>query len=410
MTAPAVTTTAILEQYAAHLAQPAAPPPDEPWAVQSLADGAAGISLLHIEMASRYGDSWRPAHQWITAAAAGQTSAADTTGLFLGAPAIGFVLTTVPPPFQHLYDPARRTLHQHITALAHRRVDAALTRIRKGDLPTFAEYDLFYGLAGIGAYLLRADPEGLALESVLRYLVALTRPLDPGGHGLPGWWVRHDPARGESPHFPGGHGNFGAAHGITGPLLLLAQALRRGITVSGHHEAMWTICEHLDVWCRLSPSGPWWPEHISRRDFDRGRPHHDTPARPSWCYGTTGIARAGQLAGLALRAPDLQAFYEDALYRALTDPEQLAHVTDSGLCHGWAGIYQTATRAAADALDPRLQTLPKRLGDTLAAHAQPSGLHATGLINGDAGTALALTTYASQQAPITGWDSCLLIN
>lgn len=409
MTAP-TTTAAILEQYTAQLAEPAPPPPDEPWAVQSLADGAAGISLLHIEMASRYGDSWHPAHRWITAAAAGHISAADTTGLFLGAPAIGFVLTTVPRPFQHLYDPARRTLHQHITDLAHRRVDAALTRIRKGDLPAFAEYDLFYGLTGIGAYLLRADPEGLALERVLRYLVALTRPLASGGLGLPGWWVRHDPARGESPHFPGGHANFGAAHGITGPLLLLAQALRRGITVNGHHEAMWTICEHLDVWCQLSPSGPWWPEHISRRDFGRGRPHHDTPTRPSWCYGTTGIARAGQLAGLALRAPDLQAFYEDALYRTLTDPEQLAHVTDSGLCHGWAGIYQTAFRAAADALDPRLQTLPKRLGDPLAAHAQPGGLHATRLINGDAGTALALTTHASQQAPITGWDACLLIN
>ncbi|MCX5100412.1 lanthionine synthetase C family protein [Streptomyces sp. NBC_00439] len=410
MTALTATTAAVLKQYTAQLAEPAPPPPDEPWTVQSLADGAAGISLLHIEMASRYGDSWRPAHRWITAAAAGQISAADTTGLFLGAPALGFVLTTVPPPFQHLYDPARGTLHQHITDLAHRRVDAALTRIRKGDLPTFAEYDLFYGLTGIGAYLLRADPEGLALERVLRYLVALTRPLASGGLGLPGWWVRHDPARGESPHFPGGHANFGAAHGITGPLLLLAQALRRGITVDGHHEAMWTICEHLGVWCQLSPSGPWWPEHVSRRDFGRGRPHHDTPARPSWCYGTTGIARAGQLAGLALRAPDLQAFYEDALYRALTDPEQLAHVTDTGLCHGWAGIYQTATRAAADALDPRLQTLTKRLGDTLAAHAQPGGLHTTGLINGDAGTALALTTYASPQAPITGWDACLLIN
>ncbi|MFD4210523.1 lanthionine synthetase, partial [Micromonospora tulbaghiae] len=63
----------------------------------------------------------------------------------------------------------------------------------------------------------------------------------------------------------------------------------------------------------------------------------------------------------------------------------------------------------ADALDPRLQTLPKRLGDTLAANAQP-GLPKPGLINGDAGTALALTTYASQQAPISGWDACLLIN
>lgn len=409
MTAPAATTAAILEQYTAHLTQPAPPPPDELWTVQSLADGAAGISLLHIEMASRHGGSWRPAHRWITAAAAGHISAADTAGLFLGAPALGFVLTTVPPSFQHLYEPARRTLHQHITDLTHRRVDTALTRIRKGDLPTFAEYDLFYGLTGIGAYLLRTDPEGLPLERVLKYLVALTRPLVPDGRGLPGWWVRHDPARGESPHFPGGHGNFGAAHGITGPLLLLAQAMRRGITVSGHREAIWSICEHLDAWCQLGPSGPWWPEHISRRDLDLGRPHHDAPTRPSWCYGTTGIARAGQLAGLALRAPDVQAFYEDALYRALTDPEQLAHVTDSGLCHGWAGIYQTATRAAADARDPRLQTLPKRLGDTLAANAQPC-LPGPGLINGDAGTALALTTYASQQAPISGWDACLLIN
>ncbi|MBP0455968.1 lanthionine synthetase C family protein [Streptomyces montanisoli] len=409
MNAP-TTAASLLEQYTDRLADPPAPPPDEPWAVQSLAEGAAGISLLHIEMAARYGRPWHPAHRWITAAAAGSVSAADTAGLFLGAPAIGFVLATVPPAYQHLYAPAHRTLHQHITALAHRRVEAARTRISNRGLPTFAEYDLFYGLTGIGAYLLRADPGGAALECVLGYLVDLTRLLAPGGHSLPGWWVRHDPARGESPLFPGGHANFGAAHGITGPLLLLAQALRRGITVEGHREAVLAVCEHLDAWCQYAPSGPWWPEHISRRDLEGGRPHHDAPARPSWCYGTTGIARAGQLAGIALRAPDLQAFYEDALYRALTDPAQLAHVTDAGLCHGWAGIYQTAYRAAADARDPRLHALPNRLGKTLAGHARPGGPAPSGLINGEAGTALALATYASQQAPTTGWDACLLIN
>ncbi|MGC5361980.1 lanthionine synthetase C family protein [Streptomyces sp. DT24] len=410
MTAPTTTVVPPLEQYAGHLAHPPSPPPDEPWAMQSLADGAAGISLLHVEMADRHGSSWQPAHRWITAAASGHISAADTTGLFLGAPAVGFVLTTVPPAHQHLYEPARGTLHRHITALAHRRVDAALARINNRVLPTFAEYDLFHGLTGIGAYLLRADPGSAALERVLRYLVTLTRPLDSRSGSLPGWWVDHDPARGESPLFPGGHANFGAAHGITGPLLLLAQTMRRDIIVDGHREAVLSICEHLGTWCRHAPSGPWWPEHISRHDLERGRPHHDAPARPSWCYGTTGIARAGQLAGVALRAPDVQAFYEDALYRALTDPVQLARVTDTGLCHGWAGIYQTVTRAAADARDPRLRTLPERLGNTLAARARPGGLPANGLINGDAGTALALTTFASQQAPTTGWDACLLID
>jgi hypothetical protein len=403
-------TAAILEQYTAHLAEPPPPPPKEPWAVQSLADGAAGISLLHIETASRYGGSWRTAHRWITNAASGPISAADQAGLFLGAPAVGFILTAVPPAYQHLYASARTTLHQHITDLANRRVDAALARIGRGDLPTFAEYDLFYGLTGIGAYLLRTEPEGPALERILQYLVALTRPLAPDGRGLPGWWVRHDPARGQSPYFPGGHGNFGAAHGITGPLLLLAQALRRGITINGHQDAMFTICAHLDTWCQHGGSGPWWPEHISRRDLDRGHPHHAAPARPSWCYGTTGIARAGQLAGLALRSPTIQKFYEDALYRALTDPSQLAQVTDNGLCHGWAGIYQTAHRAASDALDPQLRTLPDRLGGPLTAPDRLGSSSSPGLINGVAGTALALTTFASQQAPITGWDACLLIN
>ncbi|GHE98125.1 lanthionine synthetase [Streptomyces griseoluteus] len=410
MTTLATTAAAFLKQYTAHLAEPPPPPPEEPWAVQSLADGAAGISLLHIETASRYGGSWLSAHRWITSAASRPISAADQTGLFLGAPAVGFLLSAVPPAYQHLYASAHTILHQHITDLANRRADAALARIGRGDLPSFAEYDLFYGLTGIGAYLLRTEPEGPALQRILQYLVALTRPLALTGRGLPGWWVRHDPGRGESPHFPGGHGNFGAAHGITGPLLLLAQAMRHGITVHGHQDAMFTICEHLDAWCQHDESGPWWPEHISRRDLDRGHPHHDAPTRPSWCYGTTGIARAGQLAGIALRSPTLQKFYEDALHRALSDPAQLALVTDNGLCHGWAGIYQTAHRAAADALDPRLHNLAKRLGDALIASGQPCPSSAPGLINGAAGTALALTTFASQQAPTTGWDACLLIN
>ncbi|MFI0941912.1 lanthionine synthetase C family protein [Streptomyces sp. NPDC021020] len=362
-----------------------------------------------MESSGRHARPWHAAHRWITAAASGQVSAADTAGLFLGAPAVAFLLSTVPPEFDHLYARARRTLDQHVLALAHRRTDAALACIRRGDLPTFAEYDLFYGMTGIGAYLLRVDPGSSALDRVLRYLVLLTRPLTSEGRELPGWWVRHDPQRGNSPHYPGGHANLGAAHGITGPLLLLAQALRRGVEVKGHRDAVRAICAHLDSWRQDSEAGPWWPEHLSRRDLDRGVPHRHRSARPSWCYGTTGIARAGQLAGIALHDAELQRAYEDALYRALSDPAQLANVTDAGLCHGWAGIYQTASRAAADALDERLCGLLRPLGNAFLAHAQ-HGPADPGLLNGAAGTALALSTLATQQPPSTGWDACLLID
>jgi hypothetical protein len=395
------TTVETVLQVTRHLTGPAPPPPDQPWAVQSLADGAAGTALLHVEAARSHAQPWRAAHRWISAAVSIQVSAADTTGLFLGAPAIGFLLSTPPPEFDHLYVQARRTVHQHVLALAHRRTDAALARIHCGDLPTFAEYDIFYGLTGI---------EDEAFGRILRYLVALTRPLARGARGLPGWWVRHDPQRGHSPHFPGGHGNLGAAHGITGPLLLLAQALRRGIEVPGHRDAIRIICDHLDTWRQETETGPCWPEHLSRRDLDHRHTHRPHDARPSWCYGTAGIARAGQLAGIALRDTGLQTFYEDALYRALSDPAQLANVTDASLCHGWAGIYQTAVRAAADARDPRLRLLLRPLGDALLDHARPDPTEAPGLLNGLAGTALALSTLATQQPPSTGWDACLVIN
>ncbi|MQS37640.1 lanthionine synthetase C family protein [Streptomyces katsurahamanus] len=407
MTAPALE---LLQRIAERLADPVPPPADEPWRAQSLAEGAAGIALLHIERARLGLAPWKYAHRWITQAVAGEVSAADTTGLFLGAPAVAFLLSTTPPSAEHLYADARATLHRHITELAHRRTDAALERIHHEGPVSFAEYDVFYGLTGIGAYLLRTDPGGAALERVLGYLVALTRPLGEDHRGLPGWWVDHGPNREHSADFPGGHGNLGVAHGITGPLLLLAQALRQGVAVPGQPEAIRTICDHLDTWQQQGESSPWWPEHLTRHDLTTGRPHQPGPARPSWCYGTTGIARAGQLAGIALNDVKLQAVHEDALHRALTDPTQLASITDNGLCHGWAGVYQTAVRAAHDAHDPRLRTLPALLGTAFRDRAHPAGDRNPGFLNGDAGTALALTTLTTQQTPTSGWDACLLID
>ncbi|MGG8408261.1 lanthionine synthetase C family protein, partial [Streptomyces sp. 12297] len=385
---------------------PQPPPDEEPWQAQSLADGAAGTALLHIEHARRGLASWRPAHQWITQAAAGDIEASDTSSLYLGAPAVAFLLSTTPPDTQHLYQGAAAALHRNVTALAHRRTDAALARVRAGAPAEFAEYDLLHGLTGIGAYLLRTDRDSSAFGRILSYLVTLTTARRDR---LPGWWVGHDPRRGQSLRFPGGHGNLGAAHGITGPLLLLAQAARRGITVDGQQDAIRTICDHLAAWQQDTGTGPWWPEHLTRADVADGRlTHNHGPGRPSWCYGTPGIARAGQLAAIALADPALQQHYEHALARALTDPVQLAQVTDPGLCHGWAGIYQSAARAAADCHTPALKTLLQPLGDALTSHAR----HATGpgFLNGAAGTALALTTHTTGQPPTSGWDACLLVD
>lgn len=406
MTAVMEQAGALVEELAAVLAQPSASPAEEPWAGQSLATGAAGITLFHIEQAAAGRATWRAAHRWIGQAAAGDITATDSTGLYLGVPAVAYVLQSVPRSVEHLYRDAHATLHAHVVNLAHRRVDSALARMYRGAHPTFAEYDTFYGLTGIGAYLLRTDPHGSAMEKVLRYLVSLTHPLDSDGLSTPGWWVDHDTRRTDS--LPGGHGNLGAAHGITGPLLLLAQAHRRGIQVDGQSEAIHAICEHLDAWRQESDTGPWWPEHLTLTDLKTGRPHQHGPARPSWCYGTPGIARAGQLAAVALADRALQHRYEDALHQCLSDPVQLGRITDTSLCHGWAGLYQTVYRAAQDARTPHLGSQLPALAKALITQAH-SELPAAGFLDGTAGCALALTTIATNQAPTTEWDTCLLL-
>jgi hypothetical protein len=381
--------------------------PDQPGRAQSLALGTAGVALLHIERAHLGLGTWANAHAWVRTATAGEISAADTAGLYVGAPAISFILHAASTDGTDRYAPAVVALDTQVVALAHRRVDAALARIDRGDLPAFAEYDLLYGLAGIGQLLLRYVPAHDALERILGYLVRLAEPLYIDGTVLPGWWASHDPD--SLLHTPGGHANFGLAHGITGPLALLSLALLRGIAVDGQIEAIGEICAHLDAWRHDDEYGPWWPQWITRDECRAHRTSQAGPQRPSWCYGTPGIARAQQVAALAIGDAARQRQAEYALSACLSDPAQLARITDIGLCHGWAGLYQTAWRAAQDALTPTISARLPDLAGLLVRHAETAACNQQGLLDGAAGLALALHTATDAMPPISGWDSCLLI-
>ncbi|MGM1058376.1 lanthionine synthetase C family protein [Saccharothrix sp. Mg75] len=407
-----MTTTASLAHAAEHHARLLhTPPPRTPaddWAAQDLATGSAGIALAHIERARSGLDTWQTAHAHIRAAATTPLSDHDSAALFLGAPALLFVLDAAAGSSDR-YRTGLADLDAPVTRLAHRRAHNALARTDTARPAAFGEYDVFSGLSGLGALLLRRDPGGSALERILHYLVALTRPLTVDNEVLPGWWVGHDPHR-ETPPGHRGHANFGAAHGITGPLALLAHAARRGITVEGHHQAIIDICQWLEHWRRDGDAGPWWPEHLDIIELRTGRTRQTGPGRPSWCYGTPGIARAGQLAAIALGDHVLQDHYERALLACLGDDTQLARLTDAGLCHGLAGTFQTFWRAAADATTPALHEQLPRLADALLAAAARPHQHGPGLLNGTAGIALALHTAATDTAPSCGWDACLLID
>jgi lantibiotic biosynthesis protein len=391
-----------------------------PWWRQSLAHGAPGVALLHIEHAAAGLASWQRAHDWLTCVARTPVTAGADSHLFYGAPALAHALACAAAHRPGSYARALDALDQAIAAHARVRADQAHSRIDAGQLPALAEFDVIRGLTGVGSYLLRRDPEGKAVRAVLEYLVRLTEPVTVDGQTLPGWWTAAGPSGRESDRFVGGHSNLGVAHGIGGPLALLARALRQGITVAGHRAAIGRICGWLDRWC--ADSVPAWPYWVNRPQFRAGRREFPGPQRLGWCYGTAGLARAQQLAALAIGDSARRTLAEHALIQALADPAQRALTTGPSLCHGYAGLAHIAAVAAADAgpaTADRLRALVPGLLDAV----QPAGIDpgfsaacllgeagcGPGFLEGASGVALAVMAPSFQVASHSGWDTCLLI-
>jgi hypothetical protein len=424
MTRPTATT---LPQ---HLAQKAAaasttisqalhdPPPPETgddrsptsprWRGQSLSKGAAGVAILHGLRARAELADPTAVHAWLHAATREPLSAGHGAGLWYGATAVAFGIREAVPG---RYDQAARRLEQAVAKLVDTRLRAAADRMDAALRPSLSEYDLVRGLTGLGAYLLRHDPGSLRLRRVLEYLVHLTDPVparDEAGSSVPGWWTGDVPSGQSSDAFVGGHADLGAAHGVTGPLALLSLAARGGITVGAHSEAIDKIATWLETWRQDGPTGPWWPERLTLAELRTGHFRQAGPRRPSWCYGTPGIARALQLAGIATSNHARQDQAEEALARCLADPAQLAQLTDPAVCHGWAGVVATTWHAAADERSDVLTSHLSPLLNTLLATAPgPSEVEEPiGLIEGSAGVAAVLHLAATGTG---GWETCLLI-
>ncbi|ABD13347.1 hypothetical protein Francci3_3997 [Frankia casuarinae] len=177
--------------------------------------------------------------------------------------------------------------------------------------------------------------------------------------------------------------------------------LSDGIKVDGQTEAITRICWWLDAWEQQKPGGgSWWPQIVTLTDLDRGTTSQLGPLRPSWCYGTPGIARSQQLAARALHEPARQRRAETAFLDCLNDPTQLSRLTDRSLCHGTGGLLATARNIAADALTPISLTQPQLLHQPAAAEDDEP----PGFLVGSAGADLATTATTT-----TSWDACLLL-
>ncbi|MGC4939276.1 lanthionine synthetase C family protein [Kribbella sp. DT2] len=409
MTRTATALQALADDITTSLTSPATAPTvghgSHAYLPQSLAGGAAGIALLHAEYSFTRPEHHTTLHTWLTSAAGGDLNGSTSAGLFFGVPALAFV-TAAAAKATGQYRHALAQLTAAAQDLTRLRLAAAHSRIDKGDLPALAEFDLIRGLTGLGAYHLHHEPEHDITRAVLTYLVRLTEPHAPTGR--PGWWTDHGPNGQPPTSYSGGHGNLGLAHGITGPLALLSLALRAGIVVPGHRDAIARICRWLDTWQQDHPTGPWWPRTITLDEAKAQRCDQPGPLQPSWCYGTPGIARSQQLAALATGDTTRRRTAETALLGCITDPDQFARIDGPSLCHGSAGLLHTTWRVAREAETGDLTAQLANLAKLFNNHLQTAP-RSTELLEGSVGAALAALTATTGQPPRSSWDTCLLL-
>ncbi|WP_232668785.1 lanthionine synthetase C family protein [Pseudonocardia sp. TRM90224] len=382
------------------------------WDPVALSDGLPGVTLLFAELAAADGSLRAVAHAHLGAALNAPAPPAGQ-GLYRGPAALAFA-THCAATFGG-YGTLLDQLDAAVARSATARAQSDRERIAAGEaIGWWGGYDVITGAAGLGRYLLaRLSRTGrlsrsasadvhAALVAVLETLVAIADA------GRPAWWARH----GGSATGAGGI-DLGLAHGVAGPLALLALAQRAGVAVAGQHEAAAQIVDVLEEHRILDAAGPFWPSS------DGGE---RTRFRDVWCYGAAGVGRALHLAGDTFGEPHWTELARSALAGALSTAGS-ASITDFSLCHGWAGLLQICTRMAHDTGEPPYAESASTIADRIAAAFSPEApfgyrytypqhplpLDRPGFLEGAAGIALALHSHNTGRPPTTGWDAALLL-
>nr|WP_179419278.1 lanthionine synthetase C family protein [Streptomyces sp. TLI_235] len=391
------------------------------WDPVSLAQGNTGQALLCAQLHSCFpGEGWdRAGHAHLSrSVAAVERRGGAPAGVFGGLSGVAFAAELLRDG-RH-YRNLRGVLDGRIAVACLAR--AALLPGR-GGVPVSA-FDLISGLSGIAAYLLPPGtdrPPHPALPHVLRALVGLA--LADGAP--PAWYtpapLLHDEEQARS--YPLGNLNCGLAHGIPGPLALMALASGQGVEVDGLTPAVRVLARWLLSHREDDEAGPNWPAVVPLVHGEPGltEGRAGRPTRNAWCYGSPGIARALWLAGRALDDEELRRTAVETMEAVYRRPVHERLIESPTLCHGIAGLLQVTLRFARDTGSPVFTEAAADLAEQILARVDPErpmGIAAVepggnlvdqpGFLDGASGVALVLLAAATHREPV--WDRVLALS
>ena len=390
------------------------------WIPHDVAQGDTGLALFCGYLDQCFPDTgWDlRAHECLIAATGELAGQQLPLSLFSGLSGLGFVahqLRRNQARYERLMTAIDAELEPRVLELTGF-IDR---RCCEGEGLAVGQFDAISGLAGIGVYLLQrqSDPGmNAVLTAVLRSMVALA---GNGDDDIPRWFTPTALLSDVTTRarYPQGALNCGLAHGIPGPLALMALSHSAGADVPGLRDAMsrtarWLLAHRADdEW------GVNWPSMVS---LPGGTIERDRPGRAAWCYGSPGVARALWLAGCALQDEDLKSSAIEAMEAVFRRPIAARQVHSPTLCHGVAGLLQITLRFANDAKLPQFEQAATELVSQLLEAFNPNALlgfcgvepdgtlvDQAGMLDGAPGVAMALLAAATDARPT--WDRMFLL-
>lgn len=306
---------------------------------------------------------------------------------------------------------------------AHARHRRALRLTHDGRYIGAASFDVIAGDAGVLAVLLASPrPSPLVAETIEMLVGDLVELCSPGREAGPRSWLVDIDSTPDGPATePRAWYDLGLAHGPLGPAAALSLAYLSNYHADGIEEAIHNVCSWVAERKVTSGSAIGWPAGLLPEfDDDAGARHKLRPARPGWCYGTGGVARALWLAGCAIDDSELQHVAVKAIESAALQSAGETGQNNVNLCHGIGGLLAICLRFVHEIDSGILWDLAATLTANVLALCRsdlpffvtdhrPSGelVDDPGFLSGTAGVGLALLAATTRTEP--RWDRALLL-
>ena len=203
-----------------------------------------------------------------------------------------------------------------------------------------AEFDVIYGAAGIGNYLLQFTNDleiYSSLQILCEYLISIVRKTNRKTN-MPGWYIdlKNEPLYEQYSSYGEGYVNYTVSHGCGGILLFLVNAYRKGVIVNGQIEAIGGIVlEYLRL--NKSSNGVWWSGILSKEEYKK-EVFLPRGERQSWCSGNISVLYAIYKASQLLLWKDTERDIFQGIKQIVLMPIEQYGLCSPIICHGYAGL------------------------------------------------------------------------